>query len=156
MLTGLHNDGTIDVLEPARQIASSPIDQHQFFTVMHAYTDLIPALEAEVPAMLAAVKALVARAGDDGAAGMPNGACRTVAKLESAFTQVRATCVGLAHRNRSSRIGIVTGTRGWRLRDRRNFGCRDLRLDRFVCIPVPHHAFQPGNDARCAEQDETP
>lgn len=84
MLTGLHNDGTIDVLEPARQIASSPIDQHQFFTVMHAYTDLIPALEAEVPAMLAAVKALVARAGDDGAAGMPNGACRTVAKLESA------------------------------------------------------------------------
>lgn len=101
-LTRLHNDGTIDVLEPARQIASSPIDQHQFFTVMHAYTDLIPALEAEVPAMLAAVKALVARAGDDGAAGMPNGACRTVAKLESAFTQVRATCVGLAHRNRSS------------------------------------------------------
>lgn len=79
-LTNLHNDGSIDVLEPARQIASSPINQHQFFTVMHVYTDLIPTIEAEVPAMLAAVKALVARAGNDGAAGMPNGAYRTWAE----------------------------------------------------------------------------
>jgi hypothetical protein len=79
-LTSLHNNGTIDVLGAARQIASSPIDQHQFFTVMHIYSELIPALEAEMPAMLAAVKALVARAGNDGAAGMPNGAYRTWAE----------------------------------------------------------------------------
>ncbi|MGK2912073.1 MAG: hypothetical protein ACSLE1_20065 [Sphingobium sp.] len=79
-LTGLHNDSTIDVLEPARQIASSPINQHQFFTVMHVYTELIPTLQAEVPEMLAAVKALVGRAGNDGAAGMPNGAYRTWAE----------------------------------------------------------------------------
>jgi hypothetical protein len=79
-LTKLHNDGTIDLLEPARTIASSPIDQHQFFTVMQVYTDLIPGLEAEVLPMLAAVKALVARAGDDMAAGMPNGAFRTWAE----------------------------------------------------------------------------
>lgn len=79
-LVDLHNEGTIDVLELARQIASSPIDQHQFFTVMHVYTDLIPNLEAEVPAMLSAVKALVARAGNDETAGMPNGAFRTWAE----------------------------------------------------------------------------
>src|SRR5215831_15859432 len=76
-LMNLHNDGTIDALEPARTIGASSIDQHQFFTVMHVYCDLIPALEAEVPAMLAAVKTLVARAGADGASGMPNGAYRT-------------------------------------------------------------------------------
>jgi len=75
-LAALHNDGTIDVLEPARNIGSSPIGQHDFFTVMHVYCDLIPQLEAEVPVMLAAVKALVARAGNDGASGMPNGAYR--------------------------------------------------------------------------------
>jgi hypothetical protein len=79
-LTELHNNGTIDVLEPAQNIASSPIDQHQFFTVMHVYSDLIPGLDAEVPTMLAAVKALTARAGDDGASGMPNGALRTWAE----------------------------------------------------------------------------
>lgn len=79
-LTKLHNDGAIDVLEPARAISSSSIDQHDFFTVMLVYCDLIPALEAEVPVMLTAVKALVARAGNDGASGMPNGAYRTWAE----------------------------------------------------------------------------
>jgi hypothetical protein len=79
-LTELHNDGMIDVLEPARSIASSPIDQHQFFTVLHVYTDLIPGLEAEAPAMLAAVKGLTGRAGDDMTSGMPNGAFRTWAQ----------------------------------------------------------------------------
>lgn len=79
-LVELHNDGTIDVLEPARAISSSTIDQHDFFTVMSVYCDLIPTLQAEVPAMLAAVKALVARAGNDGASGMPNGAYRTWAE----------------------------------------------------------------------------
>jgi hypothetical protein len=79
-LKKLHNDGAIDVLEPARAISSSSINQHDFFTVMHVYCDLIPTLEAEVPPMLAAVKALVARAGNDGASGMPNGAYRTWAE----------------------------------------------------------------------------
>lgn len=79
-LANLHNDGAIDVLEPARGISSSSINQHDFFTVMHVYCDLIPTLEAEVPSMLAAVKALVARAGNDGASGMPNGAYRTWAE----------------------------------------------------------------------------
>jgi hypothetical protein len=79
-LAELHNDGTIDVLEPARAISSSSINQHDFFTVMHVYCDLIPTLQAEVPAMLAAVKALVARAGNDGTSGMPNGAYRTWAE----------------------------------------------------------------------------
>lgn len=72
----LHNDGTVDVLEAARSIGTAAIDQHDFFTVMMAYCDLIPDLDAEVPEMLQAVKALVARAGNDGAAGMPNGAFR--------------------------------------------------------------------------------
>ncbi len=64
-LAKLHNDGTIDVLEPARQIATSPINQHDFFTVMHVYSELIPALDASVLDMLAAVKALSTRAGGD-------------------------------------------------------------------------------------------
>ena len=72
----LHNDGTVDVLEAARSIETAAIDQHDFFTVMMVYCDLIPALNAEVSDMLGAVKALVARAGNDGAAGMPNGAFR--------------------------------------------------------------------------------
>ena len=79
-LTKLHNDGTIDVLEPARQIATSPIDQHDFFTVMHVYTELIPTLDASVTDMLAAVKALSNRAGEDLASGMPNGAYRSWAE----------------------------------------------------------------------------
>lgn len=79
-LTKLHNDGAIDVLEPARAISSSSINQHDFFTVMHVYCDLIPTLKAEVLPMLAAVKALVAHAGNDGASGMPNGAYRTWAE----------------------------------------------------------------------------
>lgn len=76
-LIDLHNRGTIDVLEPARNIASSPIDQHQFFAVMRVYTDLIPDLEAEVSTMLAAVKGLTDRAGEDMISGMPNGAFQT-------------------------------------------------------------------------------
>lgn len=79
-LTALHNSATIDVLEPARTIGNSPIDQHDFFIVMHVYCDLVPELKAQVPAMLAAVKALVARAGNDGVAGMPNSAYRTWAE----------------------------------------------------------------------------
>lgn len=72
----LHNDGAVDVLKAARSIETAAIDQHDFFTVMMVYCDLIPALNAEVSDMLGAVKALVARAGNDGAAGMPNGAFR--------------------------------------------------------------------------------
>jgi hypothetical protein len=79
-LVRLHNEGTIDVLEPARTIGDSPLNQHDFFTVMRVYCDLIPDIEADVPAMLVAVKALVARAGNDGASGMPNGAYRSWAE----------------------------------------------------------------------------
>ncbi|EPR22615.1 hypothetical protein L907_07850 [Agrobacterium sp. C13] len=75
-LIKLHNKGAIDVLESARTISSSSINQHDFFVAMHVYCELIPALQAEVPAMLTAVKALVARAGDDLASGSPNGAFR--------------------------------------------------------------------------------
>lgn len=82
-LAKLHNDGTIDVLEPARQIATSPINQHDFFTVMHVYSELIPALDASVPDMLAAVKALSTRAGEDLASGMANGGYRTWAEQGS-------------------------------------------------------------------------
>lgn len=82
-LTKLHDDGTIDVLEPARRIATSPINQHDFFTVMHVYTELIPKLDASVTDMLVAVKALSKRAGDDLTSGMPNGAYRNWAEQGS-------------------------------------------------------------------------
>ncbi|WP_430244911.1 hypothetical protein [Neorhizobium sp. DAR64861/K0K2] len=80
ILTKLHNNRKIDVLEAARTISGSSISQHDFFTVMHVYCQLIPTLQAEVPAMLAAVKALVARAGEDLASGMPNSAYRAWAE----------------------------------------------------------------------------
>ncbi|WP_420139300.1 hypothetical protein [Sphingomonas sp.] len=83
VLIRLHNEGTIDVLEPARQIASSPINQHDFFTVMHVYTELIPSLDASVPDTLAAVKALSTRAGEDLLSGTANGAYRTWAEQGS-------------------------------------------------------------------------
>lgn len=83
VLIRLHNEGTIDVLEPARQIALSPIKQHDFFTMMHVYTELIPTLDANVTDMLAAVKALSNRAGEDLASGMPNGAYRSWAEQGS-------------------------------------------------------------------------
>lgn len=79
-LIKLHNEGAIDILESARTISSSSLNQHDFFTAMHVYSQLIPRLEAEVPVMLAAVKALVARAGDDLASGTPNAAYRTWAE----------------------------------------------------------------------------
>ena len=82
-LTRLHNDGTIDVLEPERTIQTSPIDQHDFFTVMHVYSEFIPELDASVSDMLAAVKALSKRAGDDLASGMANGSYRTWAEQGS-------------------------------------------------------------------------
>lgn len=83
VLIALHNDGTIDALEPARTIHTSPISQHDFFTVMHLYSELIPALDASVPDMLAAVKALSSRAGEDLASGMANGGYRTWAEQGS-------------------------------------------------------------------------
>lgn len=59
---------------------------------MHVYTDLIPGLETEVPAMLAAVKGLTGRAGDDMASGMPNGAFPTWAEQRD---RARATLVAI-------------------------------------------------------------
>lgn len=75
-LVALHNASTIDLLDVARSIGSSQTGQHRFFTVMHLYTQLIPELEATVPEMMAAVTALVERAGQDLTAGLPNGAFR--------------------------------------------------------------------------------
>lgn len=75
-LVELHNTGAIDVLEPARSIATSPISQHDFFLVQDVYTAIIPELVNTVPPMLAAVKALVARGGEDLASGWPNDAFR--------------------------------------------------------------------------------
>lgn len=82
-LTKLHHDGAIDVLEPARHIATSPINKHDFFTVMHVYTELLPTLDASVTDVLAAVKALSNWAGEDLASGMPNGAYRSWAERGS-------------------------------------------------------------------------
>lgn len=79
-LIALHNAGTIDALEPARNIADAAIGQSDFFFIQQVFVDIIPQLESTVPAMLAAVKALVARACNDLAAGMPSNAFRTWAE----------------------------------------------------------------------------
>lgn len=82
-LVELHNSGTIDVLEVARSIGQSPISQSDFFSVQSTFVSLIPELEAPALAMLAAVKGLVARGGDDGAASWPNSAFRRWAEIGS-------------------------------------------------------------------------
>ncbi|MBB4005955.1 hypothetical protein [Allorhizobium taibaishanense] len=105
-LTKLHNDGEIDVLESARTISASSINQHDFFTVMHTYCELIPTLQAEVPAMLAAVKALVVRAGDDLTSGMPNGAYRTWAEQGE---RARMTLATLSEENPEDSAYVFLG-----------------------------------------------
>lgn len=79
-LIELHNTRMIDVLQPAREIAMSPISQQDFFLIQSVYSEIIPQIVETAPAMLAAVKALVRRGGEDLAAGWPNNAFRTWAE----------------------------------------------------------------------------
>ncbi|MGJ8569500.1 MAG: hypothetical protein ACSHXI_02235 [Hoeflea sp.] len=96
-LVDLHNSGAIDVLEPARSIATSPVSQHDFFLVQNAYVEIIPELNDTVPAMLSAVKALTARAGNDLASGWANGAFRSWAENDD---RARATIALIEPNNR--------------------------------------------------------
>jgi hypothetical protein len=75
-LVELHNAGAIDALEAARAVATGSIPQHEVFLLLSAYAAIIPDLADSVPAMLAAVRALVARAGSEGPSGMPLAAFR--------------------------------------------------------------------------------
>jgi hypothetical protein len=75
-LVSAHNEGLIDLLEPARTIESDDVSGFDFFLVQDVYTGVIPDLDAPLPAMIEAVRALVARGGDDMMAARPNGAFR--------------------------------------------------------------------------------
>jgi hypothetical protein len=79
-LVALHNDGAINVLALVDAIVAAQTAQNDFFLIQGVYVDIIPKLKATVPAMMAAVKTLVSRGGDDLASGQPNVAFQTWAE----------------------------------------------------------------------------
>lgn len=72
----LHNNGDIDLVAIPSQPAFSKIGIHQFFTAQGFYCDAIPKLRTNAAALMECCRILIERAGDDGAAYMPNGAFR--------------------------------------------------------------------------------
>jgi hypothetical protein len=75
-LANLHNSGAIDLLAmPLEQLAG--IGTQDYFSGHALLYQIIPELAGDVAAMMRLVNAMVERAGNDGAANMPNGAYRT-------------------------------------------------------------------------------
>lgn len=72
----LHNNCDIDLVSVPSQPAFSKIGIHQFFTAQGFYCDAIPKLRTNAVALMECCRILIERAGDDGAAYMPNGAFR--------------------------------------------------------------------------------
>ncbi len=72
----LHNGGRIDLLGLIDTPQFAAIGGHAFFVLQHFFCEAIPQLEAQSDHLMRAVKALVEKGGNDGAANMPNGAFR--------------------------------------------------------------------------------
>ncbi|MGQ0661609.1 hypothetical protein [Sphingosinicella sp.] len=79
-LVDLHNDGSIDLLKTAAGVTHDTQKGFDFWLVQDVYVQVIPSLQAEPRAMMAAVHALVVAAGEDMMAARPNGAFRTWAE----------------------------------------------------------------------------
>jgi hypothetical protein len=92
----LHNNGDIDLVVVPGQPAFDAIDTHSFFTAQQFYCDIIPQLRANATALMACCRTLIERAGNDGAAHMPNGAFRQWCKrnLEKAAGVIRNAKAG--------------------------------------------------------------
>jgi len=69
----LHNEGAIDILSLTDQDCLAAIPTSSFFRVAHAIGRLIPDLTSDATAMMQSVDRLIARAGNDLAANLPNG-----------------------------------------------------------------------------------
>ena len=73
----LHQAYKLDLLALINTQAFSALDGHDFFAVQHEFCQVIPELKASVPQMMAAIKALVEKGGQDLAAHLPERAFRT-------------------------------------------------------------------------------
>ena len=70
----LHNGGRIDLLGLIDMLIVAAIGGHAFFVLQHFFCEAIPQLEAQSDHLMRAVKALVEKGGNDGAAeGSPMG-----------------------------------------------------------------------------------
>jgi len=67
----LHNEGVINLLAAALTLPHRQGENYNFFVIQSFYLKVIPALEAEVPAMMAAVRNLVAAGSVDVLAASP-------------------------------------------------------------------------------------
>jgi hypothetical protein len=68
----LHNDGKIDLLTIAEEVAFQELEGPPFFVVQQFLCEAIPDLSAAVTVMMNFVQNLVRKGGRDGAAGFPN------------------------------------------------------------------------------------
>lgn len=85
-LATLHNSGTIDLLAmPLGQLAE--LGTQDYFSGHALLYQIIPKLEGNVAAVMRLVNAMVERAGNDGAANIPNGAYRTWAASQQGRAQ---------------------------------------------------------------------
>ena len=70
----LHNEGAIDLVAIPTTPAFAAITGRDFFVAQHLYCEAIPKLDIDVAALMQCCSALIAQAGQDGAAGQPNAA----------------------------------------------------------------------------------
>jgi hypothetical protein len=72
----LHNTGRINLLRLISGAALAQLNSHRFFTLQHFYCNTIPKLNASARDVMSCCRALIDKAGNDGAAGLPNLAFR--------------------------------------------------------------------------------
>jgi len=80
----LHNSGQIDLVGLVHTEEFKALDLSDFFFAQHVFVEAIPSLISPVDEMLSCVDALVARAGEDGAANLPLGPLATWIKADTA------------------------------------------------------------------------
>lgn len=70
----LHNAGQLDFLGLVNTAQFAALGGTDFFAVQHAFIEVIPLLDSSPSRVMAAVKVLVEKGGNDGAANLPNAA----------------------------------------------------------------------------------
>ena len=73
----LYQAGTLDLLALTNTQEFAALEGHDFFAIQNQFCQVIPELNASVPQMMAAIKALVEKGGQDLAAHLPERAFRT-------------------------------------------------------------------------------
>lgn len=83
-LVSLHNGGHLDLLAATQTPAFEALSGSTFFSVQSVFCGVIPKLTAPASAIMAAVSKLVAKGGQDGAAGFPYNAFREWMEVDTA------------------------------------------------------------------------